>query len=146
MGRGCPLKRTGGAWPSEWIDLFERWIRRQRALLGTARNLVLREDDDDLDLITLSCRSRRSAVETVDGSLAWFKSESAPRAAIPAYRLYILAGEGSPAPSTVEISCVTKHLGRPDTSGRHSSRRGGNAPGQPAIRVNDQACGTQRLS
>ncbi len=108
-GSRMPTERTGGAWPSEWIDLFERWIQGgfRRALLGTARNLVLREDSD-LDLITLSCRTDVPRSND-NGSLAWFESESTPRAAMPAYRLYILPGEDlSAPPSTVEISCVER--------------------------------------
>ena len=41
-----PTENTGGAWPSEWISLFDRSIQGgfRRLSLGTAKNLKLRED------------------------------------------------------------------------------------------------------
>jgi hypothetical protein len=105
-GSRMPTENTGGAWPSEWISLFDRWIQGgfRRLSLGTAKNLTLQEDSE-LGVINLSCRTDVPA--TSDGrSIAWFENEFIPGAAITAYRLYVLpGGDLSAPPSTVEIFC-----------------------------------------
>lgn len=103
-GLKMPTEKTGGAWPSEWVSLFERWIQGgfKRLSLGKAKSLTLREDGD-LGLF-LSCRMDVPA--TIDDSIAWFESESVPGTAMTAYRLYVLPGEDlSTPPSSVEIGC-----------------------------------------
>ena len=105
-GERMPPERTGGAWPPEWISLFDRWIQGGfgRLSLGTAKNLAL-EEDSDLGVIHLSCRTDVPATNN-GRSIAWFENEFIPRAAMTAYRLYILPGEDLSVPSsTVEISC-----------------------------------------
>jgi hypothetical protein len=105
-GERMPPERTGGAWPPEWISLFDRWIEGGfgRLSLGAAKNLTL-EEDSDLGVIHLTCRTDVPA--TNDGrSIAWFEYEFIPGAAMTAYRLYVLPGENlSAPPSTVEKSC-----------------------------------------
>jgi len=100
-----PTERTGGAWPSEWISLFDRWIQGgfRRLSLGRAKSLLLKEDPD-LG-IQLTCTTDVPA--TNDGSsVAWYESEFVPGAAMTAYRLYVLAGENlSTPPRTVETHC-----------------------------------------
>jgi hypothetical protein len=101
-----PTERTGGAWPSEWISLFDRWIQGgfRRLSLGTAKNLKL-EEDSDLGVISLNCRTEVPATND-GGSIAWFENEFIPGAGMIAYRLYVLPAENlSAPPSTVEISC-----------------------------------------
>ena len=100
-----PTDSTGGAWPSEWISLFDRWIQGgfRRLSLGTAKNLKLREDSD-LGLV-LDCKTDVPATN-VGHSLAWFESEFVPGAAMAVYRLYVLSGEDlSAPPRTVEKFC-----------------------------------------
>jgi hypothetical protein len=104
-GSRMPPDKTGGAWPSEWISLFDRWIQGgfRRLSLGTAKNLSLREDSDVG--IMLDCRTEVPATNN-GRSIAWFEYEFIPEAAMTAYRLYVLPGENlSAPPSTVEISC-----------------------------------------
>jgi len=105
-GSIMPTERTGGAWPSEWVSLFDRWMQGgfRRLSLGTAKNLKLQEDAD-LGIISLICSTDVPA--TNDGrSFAWFESECIPGAATAAYRLYVLPGDNlSVPPSTVQIVC-----------------------------------------
>jgi hypothetical protein len=126
--QAMPTPRTGGPWPSEWVDLFDRWIQGGfRCLsLGTAKNLRLTEDRD-LGIL-LSCTTDVPATDSND-SIAWFESESVLGITIPAYRLCVLPGEDlSAPPSTVEIG-VSERVDGPiaqqgiaviDSTGMHS--------------------------
>jgi hypothetical protein len=102
-----PTKETGGAWPSEWVSLFDRWIQGgfTRLSLGTARDLKLLDHTEDLGIFDLGCSTDVPATNGND-SVAWFESESVPGATMAAYRLYILPGEDlSTPPSTVVRRC-----------------------------------------
>ena len=74
-----PTKETGGAWPSEWISLFDRWIQGgfRRLSLGTARDLKLLDHTKDLGIFDLGCSTDVPATNGND-SVAWFESESIP--------------------------------------------------------------------
>ena len=100
-----PTKDTGGAWPPEWVSLFDRWIQGgfRRLSLGTARDLRL--TDLEIGEFDLFCRTDVPATNG-DDSVAWFESESVPGTAMTAYRLYVLPGEDlSTPPSTVVRNC-----------------------------------------
>jgi hypothetical protein len=106
-----PTKDTGGAWPSEWVSLFDRWIQGgfKRLSLGRARDLVL--IDLEVGKFDLFCMTDVPATNG-DDSVAWFESESVPGAAMTAYRLYVLPGEDlSTPPSTVERRCKERFRG-----------------------------------
>ena len=106
-----PTKDTGGAWPPEWVSLFDRWIRGgfRRLSLGTARGLQL--TDLEIGQFDLFCTTDVPATKG-DDSVAWFESESVPGAAMTAYRLYVLPGEDlSTPPSTVVRRCRERFLG-----------------------------------
>jgi hypothetical protein len=90
-----PTKDTGGAWPSEWVSLFDRWIQGgfKRLSLGRARDLVL--IDLEVGKFGLFCMT-----------------ESPFREQLTAYRLYVLPGEDlSTPPSTVERRCKERFRG-----------------------------------
>ena len=109
-----PNKETGGAWPSEWISLFDRWIQGgfRRLSLGTARDLKLLDHTKDLGIFDLGCSTDVPATNGND-SVAWFESESIPGATMAAYRLYVLPGEDlSTPPSTVVRRCL-EHIKPP---------------------------------
>src|SRR5262245_7635216 len=73
-GSRMPTEKAGGAWPSEWISLFDRWIQGgfRRLSRGKAKNLTLREDSD-LGIF-LQCSTDVPAT-TDDSSKTWFQSE-----------------------------------------------------------------------
>jgi hypothetical protein len=58
-GTTMPTKETGGAWPSEWVSVFDRWIQGgyRRLSLGTASDLKLLDHTEDLGIFDLGCRT-----------------------------------------------------------------------------------------
>jgi hypothetical protein len=129
-GTTMPTKETGGAWPSEWVSVFDRWIQGgyRRLSLGTASDLKLLDHTEDLGIFDLGCRTDVPATNGND-SVAWFESESVPGATMTVYRLYVLTGEDlSTPPSTVVRRCL-EHIKPPipqhgitviDASGTHT--------------------------
>lgn len=51
-----PTESTGGPWPKEWIDLFERWIDegKRRLSLNSGQNYLL---DERSGLFELTCQA-----------------------------------------------------------------------------------------
>src|SRR5262245_57422666 len=69
---GMPTKDTGGAWPSEWVSLFDRWIQGgfKHLSLGTARDLQLIHHRE-IGRFDLFCMTDVPATYG-DDSVAWF--------------------------------------------------------------------------
>jgi hypothetical protein len=96
-----PTSDVGGAWPSEWRALFNRWVAGgfRRLSLGTGRNYKLAASGSDF---VLTCTV---AIPDAPGgdSAAWFDIvDPGPSAAT--YRLYVFGGEAVPAAtSTIDV-------------------------------------------
>jgi hypothetical protein len=100
-----PTADSGGAWPSEWVALLDRWAQGgfKRLTLGTAKNLKLADEGGGRYMLT--CNVAVPATDD-DDSYAWLESELAPGATTTSYRLYVLAGDDvSQPPGTVDIAC-----------------------------------------
>jgi hypothetical protein len=99
-----PTADVGGAWPSEWVALFNRWVQGgfRRLAIGTGRDFKLVKAADGR--CTLSCKVDIPDTDQGD-STAWLDVVSAgpPTAS---YQLVVYPGEAFPPPAqTFEITC-----------------------------------------
>jgi hypothetical protein len=72
---GLPV---GGPWPSEWINLFERWAQTPTAD-DIGHHLVLAQPSGQYQLEPVSAEKRRlhaTVVAPSDGCRAWFALDS----------------------------------------------------------------------
>jgi len=99
-----PTEDSGGAWPPEWVALFDRWVSGgcRRLPLGTGKDYKLTKQPDDRYL--LSCKVDIPDNAAGDSS-AWLDVvDPGPAAAV--YQLYVFPGEAFPPPTdTIEITC-----------------------------------------
>jgi hypothetical protein len=99
-----PTAEVGGAWPSEWVALFNRWMsggfRRLAPATGKDYKLVKTADGR----CTLSCKVDIPDTDRGD-STAWLDVVS-PGPPMASYQLLLYPGEVSPPPAqTIEITC-----------------------------------------
>jgi hypothetical protein len=97
-----PTANVGGAWPSEWRALFQRWVDTgfRRLSLGQGQNYQLAKFGNDFQL---SCDVNIPNAPDGD-STAWFDIVD-PGPAAATYRLWVFAGEAvPPATDTIPIS------------------------------------------
>ncbi|HEY6258922.1 MAG TPA: hypothetical protein VIY51_24360 [Xanthobacteraceae bacterium] len=102
-----PTADAGGAWPSEWVALFNRWaqggFRRLAPAAGRDYKLVKAADGR----CTLSCKVDIPDTDQGD-SVAWLDVVSAgpPTAS---YQLLVYPGEVvPPAAQTIEVTCLER--------------------------------------
>jgi hypothetical protein len=99
-----PTAGVGGAWPSEWVALFNRWVQGgfRRLAPAQGRDYKLAKAADGR--CTLSCKVDIPDTDQGD-SVAWLDVVSAgpPTAS---YQLVIYPGEAFPPPAqTIEVTC-----------------------------------------
>jgi hypothetical protein len=99
-----PTADSGGAWPSEWVALFDRWakggFRRLSPAVGKDYKLVKTADGR----CTLSCKVDIPDTDQGD-STAWLDIVSLGPPTVT-YQLLIYPGDAVPPPTqTIEIAC-----------------------------------------
>ena len=97
-----PTASTGGAWPSEWRNIFQRWIDGgfRRLSLGTGQNYKLAKSGNDF---VLSCSVAIPASPDRDAA-AWFDIVN-PGPTAATYRLYLFPGDAvPPATNTFNVT------------------------------------------
>jgi hypothetical protein len=99
-----PTSGVGGAWPSEWVALFNRWVQGGFRRLAPAAGREYKLATGPGGPCTLSCKVDIPDTDQGD-STAWLDVISAgpPMAT---YQLLIYPGETSPPPAqTFEVTC-----------------------------------------
>lgn len=97
-----PTEDSGGAWPSEWVALFDRWVSGgcRRLSLGVGKDYRLTKQPDGRCFLTC-----KVDIPDNDDSSAWLDAVD-PGPASAVYQLYVYPGEALPPPTeTVEIAC-----------------------------------------